>query len=355
MRRSVFTAVAAACLVALVGCGSAPSAPTKAPEATAKAAEQPAASAQKKEAITVKVGSTDKAALKNLPLFLTGMGEAEGVNVQYQEYKGGSEVAKGLLNGEVDMAFLTTDLVLKDKSGEFRMVSMVTNGPGQALIVDSQFKDTIKSVKDLAGKKVGVSSLGSGPHKTLTQLLTANGVDPKSVEVLPVGVNTQDVLGTGKVAAVVTLEPYITLAETSGKGVILVDARQAKGIQAIYGSNEVPWIALVVRSGFIKDNPEAVQRMVSMVTKSLKTIAASSGADLAKKSPSFFKDAANGDEALFTKMLDENKATFSRDGRFNKDGLEKQWKDLQSSGGVSKDAAFPFDQMTDSSFMDKVK
>lgn len=352
--RGVFTKfLVAVCAVALVGCGGgSQTSPAKAPDKAAEPAQQ--APAPKKEAVTVKVGSTEKTALKNLPMFLTGFGEEVGVKVEYQEYKGGSEVAKALLNGEIDMAFVAVDQVLKDKSGEFRLVSMVTNGPGQAVLVDAQYKDTIKSVKDLAGQKVGVSSLGSGPHKTLTELLTANGIDPKSVQVLPVGLNANEVLGTGKVAAMVTIEPFITLAEQSGKGVVLVDARKPEGIKAIYGTPEVPWIGLVTRTNVIKENPTTVERMVGLVAKSLKYVAQASSADVAKKAPSFFKDEVGGDDAAFAKMLDGNKATFSKDGRINKEALDAQWKKLQASGAVSKEQAFPFEQMADVTFLDKV-
>jgi NitT/TauT family transport system substrate-binding protein len=361
MRKELFTALVATLTLALAGCGGSGSSsgasaqPAKAPEAATAApakAETPAAT--KLEAISVKVGSTEKAALKNLPINLTGFGEAEGVKVEYQEYKGGSEVAKALLNGEVDMALMATDLVLKDKSGEFRMVAMVTNGPGQALIIDSQFKDSIKSVKDLAGQKVGVSSLGSGPHKTLNEMLAANKVDPKSVTVIPVGLNSTEVLGTGKVAAMITIEPYITLAESSGKGTVLVDLRNPAGIQTVYGANEVPWIALVTRTGFMEKNPAAVERMVAMVVKSLKFIATSSAGELSQKTPSFFKDEVKGDEALFTKMLEGNKATFSKDGGFNQAALDTMWKSLQASGAVSKETSLPYEQIVDAKFQQKV-
>jgi NitT/TauT family transport system substrate-binding protein len=357
MRRWFAKFLVGACVVALAGCGSgSPSAPAKSPDkaadAPAKAAEP--AAAPKVETMTVKVGSTEKAALKNLPMFLTGFPEAAGVKVEYQEYKGGSEVAKALLNGEIDMAFVAVDQVLKDKSGEFRLVAMVTNGPGQALLVDSKLKESIKSVKDLAGKTVGVSSLGSGPHKTLTQLLTANGIDPKSVQVLPVGNNANEVLGTGKVAAMVTIEPYITLAEQSGKGVVLVDARKPDGIKAIYGTPEVPWIGLVTKTSVIQQNPAAVERMVSLVVKSLKYMAEAQAADVAKKAPSFFKEEVGGDDTAFAKMWDGNKVTFSKNGAISREALGAQWKDLQASGSVNKDQAFPFEQLTDTKFLDKV-
>lgn len=359
MRRRLFTALVAVLAVALAGCGgtggsSDTPAAAKAPETSAAKTEAPAAAAAPKlEAVAVKVGSTEKAALKNLPMNLTGFAEAEGVKVEYQEYKGGSEVAKALLNGEIDMAFMAADLVLKDKSGEFRMVAMVTNGPGQALIVDNQYKDSIKSVKDLAGQKVGVSSLGSGPHKTLNEMLAANKVDPKTVTVIPVGLNSVEVLGTGKVAAMVTIEPYITLAEASGKGTVLVDLRSPGGIQAVYGSTEIPWIALVTRTGFIQQNPAAVERMVATVVKSLKFIAAGSAADISQKSPSFFKEEVKGDEAMFTKMLEGNKSTFSKDGSFNRTALEGMWKNLQASGAVSKESSLPYDQIIDAKYWQK--
>jgi NitT/TauT family transport system substrate-binding protein len=347
-------------VLGLAGCGGSKSGtPAPQPDSKAKAPEAAPAQAQapvaKPPTITVKVGSTEKAALKNLPLFLNGVAEQEGIKVEYVEFKGGAEVSKALLNGDVDLALTTVDTVFKDKSGEFRLLSMVTNGPGQALIVDNQAKDSIKSVKDLVGKTVGVSSIGSGPHKTLLDLLAANGIDSKSVQVVPVGLDAREVLGTGRVQAMVTIEPYISLVEKAGTGVILVDARKPDGIKAIYKTVEVPWIALISTTGYIKDHGDAVQRLVNTVSKSLQFIAANPGAKISAQAPSFFKDEVKGDETLFTKMLEDNKATFSANGQFNPDSMGILWKRLQDGGSVPKDKQFDMPGFVDAKYLQNVK
>ncbi len=53
--------------------------------------------------------------------------------------------------------------------------------PGLVLVVSPKHTAEIKSVKDLAGKKVGVSAPGSSTDFFLKYLLSKNGVDPNSV------------------------------------------------------------------------------------------------------------------------------------------------------------------------------
>ena len=59
--------------------------------------------------------------------------------------------------------------------------------PGLALVVSPKHAAEIKSIKDIADKKVGVSAPGSSTDFFLKYLLSKNGVDPNSVAVIGVG------------------------------------------------------------------------------------------------------------------------------------------------------------------------
>ena len=58
--------------------------------------------------------------------------------------------------------------------------------PGFALVVSPQHNAEVKSIKDLANKKVGVSAPGSSTDFFLKYMLSKNGVDPNSVAVIGV-------------------------------------------------------------------------------------------------------------------------------------------------------------------------
>ena len=70
----------------------------------------------------------------------------------------------------------------------------------------------ITSVKDLAGKKIGVSAPGSSTHFFLNYMLRKAGVDANTVGVIGIGLEATAVaaMEQGSVDAAVMLDPAIT-------------------------------------------------------------------------------------------------------------------------------------------------
>lgn len=80
-------------------------------------------------------------------------------------------------------------------------------------------KPEIRSIADLKGKKVGISSLGSGPDSILRDLLKKNGLDGgRDVAILPVGSGTARfyALQAGSVEAAMLSIPAIFMAQDAG-------------------------------------------------------------------------------------------------------------------------------------------
>ncbi len=77
----------------------------------------------------------------------------------------------------------------------------------------------IKSIKDLAGKAVGVSAPGSSTDFFLKYLLAKNGMDPAGTSVVGIGLAATAVAAMehGKVQAAVMLDPAATLMQNKFK------------------------------------------------------------------------------------------------------------------------------------------
>ena len=104
--------------------------------------------------------------------------------------------------------------------------------PGIVLVVSPKQTGKIKSVKDLADKRVGVSAPGSSTDFFLKYLLSKNGVDPNSVGVVGIGLDATAVaaMEQGKVDAAVMLDPAVTLLQGKFKDLkILSRHPHAKG------------------------------------------------------------------------------------------------------------------------------
>ena len=87
--------------------------------------------------------------------------------------------------------------------------------PGLVLGVSPAHTGEINSIKDLAGKKVGVSAPGSSTDFFLKYLLAKNGVDPNSAAVIGIGLDATAVaaMEQGTVDAAVMLDPAATLLQ----------------------------------------------------------------------------------------------------------------------------------------------
>lgn len=200
--------------LALTGCSASTTTDSTSGKTETANRPEPVAAAQVaapvKEVITAKIGGTDRDSLKHLPLFLSSFGKEDAVQASFTEYQGGSALAKALLDKTIDFGVLQVEHVLRDTSGEMQIVALITRNPGLVLLVDSRYKEEIKSVQDLAGKRVGISGIGGASHQFLLTLAQQSKLDPNSMTMLPLGLNAVDVLAKDEVHATVSLEPFVT-------------------------------------------------------------------------------------------------------------------------------------------------
>ena len=142
------------------------------------------AAAQSK--VTIAVGGG--ACLCYLPTVLANqLGEYEkaGLKVDLVDLKGGSDALKAVLGGSADVVsgYFDHCVNLAAKKQELQAFVVYDRYPGLVLVVSPSHSSEIKSIKDLAGKKVGVSAPGSSTDFFLKYLLKKNGLDPTSAAV----------------------------------------------------------------------------------------------------------------------------------------------------------------------------
>lgn len=140
--------------------------------------------------ITLAVGGAS--CLCYLPTMLAkqlGEYEKAGVNVDVVDFKGGSQSLQAVMGGSADVVsgYFDHTVNLAAKGQELQSFVVYDRYPGFALVVSPKHTASIKSIKDLAGKKVGVSAPGSSTDFFLKYILKKNGVDPNSIGVIGVG------------------------------------------------------------------------------------------------------------------------------------------------------------------------
>src|SRR5260370_5607517 len=146
------------------------------------------AAAQRKVPIAVGGGSC----LCYLPSVLAkqlGEFDKAGLAVELVDLKGGSDALKAVLGGSADVVSGNFEhcVNLAAKKHELQAFVVYDRYPGLVLVVSPSHNGEIKSIKDLAGKKVGVSAPGSSTDFFLKYLLKKNGLDQAVASVIGVG------------------------------------------------------------------------------------------------------------------------------------------------------------------------
>ena len=137
--------------------------------------------------------------------------------VELVDLKGGSDALKAVLGGSADVVsgYFDHCVNLAAKKQELQSFVVYDRYPGRVLVVSPAHTSEIKSIKDLAGKKVGVSAPGSSTDFFLKFLLKKNGIDPASVAVIGVGLGATAVaaMEQGQIDAAVMLDPSVTVLQ----------------------------------------------------------------------------------------------------------------------------------------------
>jgi NitT/TauT family transport system substrate-binding protein len=274
--------------------------------------------------VTLAIGGAS--CLCYLPTMLAkqlGEYEKAGVNVEMVEFKGGSEALKAVMGGSADVVsgYFDHCVNLAAKGQHLQSFVVYDRYPGFALVVSPKHSAEIKSIKDLANKKIGVSAPGSSTDFFLKYILKKNGVDPNSVGVIGVGLGASAIaaMEQGQVEAAIMLDPAVTILQHRDKNLkILSDTRSQKDTLAVFGG-EYPGGALYTKAEWIAAHPKEVQAMTNAIISTLKWIRSHTPEEIADKMPAEY---VGKDKALYIAALKNTLAMYSETGRMDPKGAE---------------------------------
>jgi sulfonate transport system substrate-binding protein len=245
-----------------------------------------------------------------------------GVEVDIVQFKGGSESLKAVIGGSADVVsgYFDHCVNLAAKGQHLQAFVVYDRFPGFALVVSPKHTSEIKSVKDLANKKVGVSAPGSSTDFFLKYMLSQNGVDPNSVGVIGVGLGGSAIaaMEQGQIDAAIMLDPAVTVLAGKYKDLkILTDTRSQKDTLAVFGG-EYPGGALYTKADWIASHEKEAQAMTNAIVSTLKWIHSHSAEEItAKMPPEFTKN-----KELYIAALKNTMAMYSDTGRMDPKGAQ---------------------------------
>lgn len=280
------------------------------------------AAAQSK--ITVAVGGG--ACLCYLPTVLAkqlGEFDKAGLNVELVDLKGGSDALKAVLGGSADVVSGYFDHCVNLAAKKQELVSFVVYDryPGLVLVVSPSHTAEIKSIKDLVGKKVGVSAPGSSTDFFLKFLLKKNGLDPTSAAVIGVGLGATAVaaMEQGQIDAAVMLDPSVTVLQGSHKDLtILADTRTQHDTLALFGG-EYPGGALYSTAAWVGSHEKEVQALTTAIVNTLGWIHSHSAEEIMAKMP---EEMVGKNKELYLAALKNTIPMYSETGKMDPKGAD---------------------------------
>jgi sulfonate transport system substrate-binding protein len=199
-----------------------------------------------------------------------GLYQREGLALDISEVAGGAKAIEALLGGSVDVAAgsMSDVIALADKRHDLRGFLLLYTRPMVAVAVAPSLRGTIRTIKDLKGRPVGVSAPGSASHQILNYLLAKNGLSPDEVSTVSVGMWASSVaaLEHQQVDAAVLLGSAISAFEQRWpESKYLADTRTASGTRDVFGAEGFPSLSLLARDNWLRDNGDTAQRLVRAV------------------------------------------------------------------------------------------
>jgi len=286
---------------------------------------------------TVKVGALRLS--NTAPIFIgmdKGFFEFEGIKVEPVWFKAAQPIAVAMATGDIDIGATGLTAGLYNSIAQGMKVAIVADKgrewPGYkltALLVDTeQWKTGVRDLKDLKGKRVGITQIGSTFHYMLGNILEKKGMSLNDVKVVPLGSLTtmRDALITHQIESVFLNQPFVTAMEKNGTGNIL-----------LWVGDHLPYQIAAIFYGekLMKNRPPAISFMKGYI----RSCRYYYDHALAKKEGSFYQEILN----LISKYTEEKTDAIAmalpyndRNGELYVEDIQKQLDWYHRNGMVEK-------------------
>lgn len=213
----------------------------------------------------------------------------EGLDVEMVNFAGGAKALEAVIGGsaDIDAGSFEHTLQMQAKGQGVQCVVLFGRSVGTVLALSKAKAGDFKSIRDLKGMRVGVSSPGfSATNIYLNLILARNDMKPSDVEVIGVGNGPVAfaAIENGKIDAISSVDPLISELTSRELIKILADSRTDEGLKEAYGG-EYASGCLLATSKFIMENPATVQALTDGIVRALKFIHGSNADQIAAIMP----------------------------------------------------------------------
>lgn len=275
----------------------------------------------------------------------------EGLEPQITYLKGGTATAQALISKQVDFSTNSIDHAFKAAAqgkDDLRMVVLLNQTPGMVLVVDSKYKDSVKTIADLKGKRLGVTSLGSATHMVLAYLLSKNGVNPSDVTVVKAGSSTfPPALKYGSIDGGIALEPFASIMVEQKTAFVLKRLITMKDTQQAFGGpyNQA---GILTRQDVIDNDRELVKKVTCVLIRALKFIQEHTSEEITYV---LSTEVTGSEKERYVKTLDLLREFYSPTGKIEPTGALNVLHSMSASGVLANNLEFEPKEFYDNSFV----
>jgi len=275
-----------------------------------------------------------------------------GLNVTLIDEGSGQASEEEVVAGNVDAGSgaYVHPMVLNTQGKKIETICQFGIAPGEAEVVDASLTN-ITSAKDLVGKSLGVTDLGSGTHVLTQAIIGSAGGDPTKASYVAVGAGDTFIaaIQQKKIAAGMTTYPTISRLVNSGKGKILVSLLDPQSTRAALGG-DYPFIGIFAKNDWVNSNKDTAQKLVNAYVKTLKYIHSHTAQEIADQMPT---DYYAGDKASYVADLQSQLGIFGTDCKMPVGGPENVQKIQQQFVASYKGKSATLSETYTNEFADK--
>lgn len=278
--------------------------------------------------------------------FRDALGETE---LKTQVFTTGPTTIEAMNSGEVDIAFMGPNPAINSfvQSGgqSVTVVAGATSGGAQFIV-----SDDVSGEDDLAGRTFATPDFGGTQDVALRVWLKENGYEvdtgtPESVSITPM--SSGQALQTfrqGSIDGFWGPQPWVTRMVQEENGRVLVDERD------LWPEGRYPTTVVAVRTDFMKEHPQTVQKMLSGLEDSVEYLNTAASSEVTKT----LNDAL---KAARTEPLDQDTIEGSLEAmEWTTDPMESTYDTLLANGveaGTTEQASL--DGLVDTSLINTVR
>lgn len=298
------------------------------------------AAAQAPEKKDVKLGVGGAPALYYLPLALTeqlGFFKEQGLNVEVNDFKGGSQSLQALVGGSADVVTGAYEHTIRMQQKGQDILAVVELGryPGISLGIRTEKAGAYKSPADLKGMKIGVTAPGSSTNMIAWYLMAKAGLSKDDAAFVGVGAGPGAVaaIQKGELDAISNIEPVMAKLEKEGLIKIVSETRTTEGAKALLGG-PMSAAVLYMKRDFMTKNPNTTQALVNAFYKTLAWMKSATPEQIADKVPAEY---LLGDKATYVAAVKASLQTYSQDGIVSVEGQKRSLDFLKQFEAEFKD------------------